>query len=241
MSGVIGNTGCCHKFIIWWENLLTVTSLSLLSLLHIYSFTLPPKNMHMDGYFSLWPKLYLCIFVDASLWMGAEVHMVLRLCEWLSPREPHWFSPPERGLYSVLRVFTLHLDVWVLWFESLRLSVSTEQAGNVITQKCSHEVLRWPGTKVMDWEWWHCYYCGNAWPSALHVPSLKGAEVFHLTLQAFKLHSELWILSFHEMAYLFSMSVLQQTLIVLPASALLNWQWCWIESVKAMQKWKVHE
>ena len=41
--------------------------------------------------------------------------------------------------------------VKVIW---VTLNVSAEQVGTVITQRCSHEVLRWPGTQAADTSSW---------------------------------------------------------------------------------------
>lgn len=83
----------------------------------------------------------------------------------------------------------------------------------------------------------------------LRVPSLWGVSSVSPNPSSLQITiQKVWLLSLNEMAYLFSMSVLHQTLIVLPAGTLLNWaqnggnerQWLWIESDKALQKWKVH-
>lgn len=128
----------------------------------------------------------------------------------------------EKSIQWTVCVFIQQLDER---FESLTISTSTEQVRNVITQKCSHEVLHWLGTKAMDWG------CDKS-SAAISAPCF----------QVFKLLSELWFLCFHEMAWFLWMSILQQTLI-----ALLNWahnfanesRWFRIESDKVLQKWKV--
>lgn len=177
-----------QPFFAWNSHCLFLFSQDLIhaqSVLHIYSFTWRPKTsaclslhifVHMHGYFGLLPKpsLYLCIHICRYLPRNAfETQMTWWLCVWLSPREPRWFSSSERSLHSSACSLLCGSCVKVIWVtQNQRVN---QAIGNVMTQRCSHEVLHWPGTKAVSWGWRH-FLCGNAWPAALHVPSLKGSR-----------------------------------------------------------------
>lgn len=137
-----------------------------------------------------------------------------------------------------------------MWFESLQISVSTVQVGNVITQKCSHEVLRWPGTKAVDRGWQHLL-CGNG--VTIKAPCSLTERSISFSPNPSSLTSEglgetLWIISFHEITYLlindhFTTCInylLSKHSVKMGIEWFKQLGWGWIESDKTMAKWKVH-